>query len=144
MAPVDLNFRNNVQGDLFSRGFPKIHETYYFFSIIAGKEKEFTQKLAVLGKSGQISNLTKVLADWKKIDSRPQGAIIDVSNALIAFSMKGLEKIQAGLGGTGLQLASLKESDPAFDAGMATDGPASLPPANDSTQSPGRCCSSSR
>ena len=121
MASVNLD---NVQGDLFSRGFPKIHETYYFFSIL--KEKEFPQRLAALGKSGQISNLTKVMDHWKVVDARAQGEIINVSNALIAFSMKGLSKIQDGLGGTGLELAKLEESDPAFYLGMAKDGPDSL------------------
>jgi hypothetical protein len=59
---------DNVQGDTFSRGFPKIKETYYFFSIATSKEKDFTKALNKLATSGHISNLTKVLADWKKID----------------------------------------------------------------------------
>ncbi|EXJ62099.1 hypothetical protein A1O7_02532 [Cladophialophora yegresii CBS 114405] len=124
MAPVDANFRNNVQGDLFSRGFPKIHETYYFFSIV--QETVFPQKLTDLGKSNEISNLTKVLDDWKKVDATPKGEIIDVCNALIAFSMEGLRKIQAGLGGDDLKLAKIKISDPAFFLGMKQEDPSKM------------------
>jgi len=86
MAAVNLD---NVQGDLFSRGFPKISETYYFFSIVPGKEKDFSKALTALGKSGQISSLNKVLADWVKVDGAPKGDIVPVSNALIAFSKTG-------------------------------------------------------
>ena len=53
----------NMQGGLFSRGFLKYNETYYFFSIVSGKEKDFSKALATLGKSGQISSLKKVLED---------------------------------------------------------------------------------
>ena len=90
MATLNLD---NLQGDLFSRGFPKFHETYYFFSIVDGKEKQFSQSLTVLGRTGQISSLSKVLADWKTIYSIPSGCRVDLSNALIAFSKKGLDRV---------------------------------------------------
>jgi hypothetical protein len=83
----------NIQGDTFNRGFPKVNETFYFFSIAPGKEKEFTKALAALGKSGQISSLKKVLADWVKVDAAAKNDIIAISNALIAFSKLGLDKV---------------------------------------------------
>lgn len=95
---------DNVQGDTFSRGFPKIKETYYFFSIATSKEKDFTKALNKLATSGHISNLTKVLADWKKIDEAAvkdanfKETIVDVSNALIAFSKTGLERVSTPIG----------------------------------------------
>jgi hypothetical protein len=97
MAAVNLA---NVQGDLFSRGFPKYNETYYFFSIVTGKEKDFSKALAVLGKSGEISSLEKVLTDWVKVDAArvAKGDIVPVSNALIAFSKIGLDKMSIPTG----------------------------------------------
>lgn len=95
MAAVN---RDNVQGDLFSRGFPKISETYYFFSIVPGKEKDFSKALATLGKSGQISSLNKVLADWVNVDPAAKDVIVAVSNALIAFSKTGLDKVSIPTG----------------------------------------------
>lgn len=103
---MSVNLKN-MQGDLFSRGFPKFNETYYFFSITSDKEKEkkFTQALVELGKK-EISTLEKVLADWDAIDrakvtdaaakARDPNAketIVNVSNALIAFSQAGLKKV---------------------------------------------------
>ena len=87
------NIKERLQGDLFSRGFPKINEVYYFFSIALDQEKAFTKALATLGRSDQISSLTKVLADWDKVDAAGKDVLVPLSNALIAFSMKGLEKV---------------------------------------------------
>ena len=96
---------DNVQGDLFSRGFPKFNETYYFFSIVPGKEKDFSKALKILvsEKDKYISTLTKSLADWAKVDAaakrnhtKEKGAekeIVLTSNALIAFSKRGLDKV---------------------------------------------------
>ena len=106
MAEVNLE---NVQGDLFSRGFPKYHEVYYLFSIVSGKEKEFSKALKTLvsEKDKHISSLTKVLADWAKVDGAAkknraiddpaEKDIVDTSNALIAFSKRGLDKVSVGL-----------------------------------------------
>ena len=102
----------NMQGDLFSRGFPKFNETYYFFSITSDNEKgkKFTQALVELGKK-EISTLEKVLADWVEIDKgktayaaakardpKAKETIFDVSNALIAFSQAGLQKVSIPAG----------------------------------------------
>ena len=100
MAAVSLD---NVQGDLFSRGFPKFYESYYFFSIVQDKEKDFCKALKILvsEKDKHISSLTKVLADWAKVDdvarnNREDPAhkkFIPTSNALIAFTKRGLDKV---------------------------------------------------
>jgi hypothetical protein len=86
-----------VQGDLFSRGFPKLHETYHFFTIVDDKTVGFCKKLVELAKSGHISSIAKVLDDWKDIQQakeKDRNAVIDKSNALIAFSMKGLDQVR--------------------------------------------------
>ena len=88
MAPLNLA---NMQGDLYSRGFPKYNETYYFFSIVSAKE--FSKALAVLAKSAHISSLQKVQEDWCEIEKREKDAIIPVANALIAFTKTGLDKV---------------------------------------------------
>lgn len=112
MAEVTLD---NMQGDLFNRGFPKFNEVYYFFSIVSGKEKEFSKALKTLvsEKDKHISSLKKVLADWAIVDAaakknrtekdRTGGGtkgvihIVATSNALIAFSKRGLDKVSVRL-----------------------------------------------
>lgn len=101
MAEVSLD---DMQGDLFSRGFPKFNEVYYFFHIVSGKEKEFSQKVKnlVSGEDKHISSLKKVLEDWKAVDvaaanNRGKGdaaekEVVPTVNALIAFSKSGLDK----------------------------------------------------
>lgn len=95
--------KDNIQGDLFSRGFPKYDETYYFFSITksAVSGKQFHQLLPDLARK-EISTLQKVLTDWKDIDAGPKADPVNFratskpkSNALIAFSMAGLKKVSA-------------------------------------------------
>ena len=102
MVEFDLD---DVQGDLFSRGFPKFNEVYYFFHIVSGKEKEFSQKLKLLvsGGENQISSINKVLEDWKQIDAaRDKNRTVEDPakkewvkkvNALIAFSKPGLDRV---------------------------------------------------
>ena len=106
MAEVTLD---NVQGDLFSRGFPKYNEVYYLFSIVPGKEKDFSKALKTLvsEKDKYISSLTKVLADWAIVDAAAKEnraigdpakkEIVPTSNALIAFSKRGLDKVSVRL-----------------------------------------------
>ena len=101
---MDEDAKANLQGDLFSRGFPKFHELYYLFSIVPGKEKDFSKALRTLvsQKDEHISSLVKVLGDWEKIDAAAKKnrtiadptkkEIVSVSNALIAFSKTGLDK----------------------------------------------------
>ena len=102
MAEVNLD---DLQGDLFSRGFPKFNEVYYFFHIVTGKEKEFSQKVKnlVSGEDKHISSLKKVLEDWKGVDAAAvknrtisdpaKKEIVPTLNALIAFSKSGLDKV---------------------------------------------------
>lgn len=96
--------RDDVQGDLFSRGFPKFTEIYYFFHIKSGKE-EFCQKVKMLvsGEEKHISSINKVLEDWKQVDgaAAKNRTIVDPAkkewvstvNALIAFSKLGLDSV---------------------------------------------------
>lgn len=96
---------DDVQGDLFSRGFPKFTEVYYFFHIEPGKEKEFCQKVKTLisGEEKHISSISKVLEDWKQVDgAAAKNRTIDDTankewvptvNALIAFSKPGLDSV---------------------------------------------------
>ena len=100
--PVALD---KIQGDTFGRGFPKNDETFYFFTITEAKNhnnKQFHQVLPDVAK--EISTLQKVLGDWAKIDDPKtpspdkidfRGTSLDTSNALIAFSMAGLKKVNA-------------------------------------------------
>ena len=118
--------KDNIQGDTFSRGFPKFDETFYFFEITDAKagQKQFHELLPEMAKkdSNMISTLEKVLADWKEVDDdkvkrkaaadkraddlRAAGQTVieeanpdfrknslPKSNALIAFSMAGLNKV---------------------------------------------------
>ena len=106
MAEVNLE---DLQGDLFNRGFPKFHEVYYFFNIPSGKEKQFAQKLKILVSGGEkhISSLKKVLEDWKNVDAAAVKnrknrvaknnaplEIVPTVNALIAFSKSGLDQVR--------------------------------------------------
>ena len=97
--------RDDVQGDLFSRGFPKSKEVYYFFHIKSGQEKAFCQKVKILvsGEEKHISSINKVLEDWKQVDAaRAKNRTIEdpakkewvsTVNALIAFSKPGLDRV---------------------------------------------------
>ena len=86
--------KSNIQGDLFSRGFPKYNESYYFFTIVESHAAVFSQKLAGLVKDKEISTLDKVLADWAAIEKHKPTPYA-VSNVLIAFSMAGLQTVSA-------------------------------------------------
>lgn len=99
------NFNNerldNLQGDLPSDGFMKRHETYYFFTIRPGDETKFNESLVVLAKSNLLSSVVtsresrKEVIDAKQIahGKGEQAPEKDMVNALIAFSMKGLQKV---------------------------------------------------
>jgi hypothetical protein len=88
---------DNVQGDVWSKGFKKLNETYYFFRITAGKELDFSQSLKVLMQQSPtlISNLAKAketrqIANGTKIND---GGKAEISNALIAFTFRGLKTV---------------------------------------------------
>jgi hypothetical protein len=88
---------DNVQGDVWSEGFKKLNETYYFFRITSGKELDFSQSLGVLMKQDPplISNLTeaKKRRDLAN-ENHKQKKIAPIANALIAFSFPGLEAVR--------------------------------------------------
>ena len=99
---------NDIQGDIWSKGFPKFYETYYFFSIEPSKAKIFAQCLKDLPPL--ISTLKKVKEDQDRITKAraedieaakkkgiPEKDVtprkIPISNALIAFTYKGLKTV---------------------------------------------------
>lgn len=61
----------NIQGDIWSKGFPKYFETYYFFTINAGRVKTFSQNLRKLANATEplISSLKDANATKPPISS---------------------------------------------------------------------------
>ena len=101
---------DNIQGDIWSKGFPKYYETYYFFAIKPGNAKLFAQSLKDLVTQSPplISTLRKVKKDQDCIRERKEQAaavakklgipekdepLLPTANALIAFTYKGLEVV---------------------------------------------------
>ncbi|KAF2001300.1 Dyp-type peroxidase [Amniculicola lignicola CBS 123094] len=139
----------NVQGDIWSRGFPKRFETYYLFTINGGdsNEKQFSQCLRKLTETTTedgtplLSTLAKVKDDHAKILERKREErnmmecrsdvtndeddhpVYPVANALIAFTSEGLNAIQRGFeNGESLDMFSVRMTNPAFYGGMARPG----------------------
>jgi hypothetical protein len=98
----------DIQGDVWSKGFPKYYETYYFFTI--KQAKQFARCLPALttGTQGHlplISNLKTVkecrigfegqgghVLGLPVVGADPNRKIVfDIANALIAFTYQGLE-----------------------------------------------------
>jgi hypothetical protein len=119
VAPA--NYLKDVQGDVWSKGFPKYFETYYFFTIKDGKQNalQFSHNLRKLANSRTnekiprqlISSIQDVQQDWAEIlklkarvdvakaKGQPMAevdAIYPVANALIAFTYKGLLVVSFG------------------------------------------------
>ena len=99
---------DNIQGDIWSKGFPKFYETYYFFSI--ADAKLFSPCLKELVAKKLISTLRKVREDQNEIFAKnekekkeakergvPEEGVelskIPKSNALIAFTSQGLQVV---------------------------------------------------
>ncbi|ERF69422.1 hypothetical protein EPUS_05967 [Endocarpon pusillum Z07020] len=129
-----------IQGDIWTKGFPKYHETYYFFSIKTGKASLFSQRLKVLATQTPplISSLKKARDDHnfismerekyitaEKLKGIPKKEIhpptVPIANALIAFTSKGLKAIQDDSPSKNLGLLDIEDTDPAFVAGMSSD-----------------------
>ena len=108
--PLTAARLHDVQGDIWSKGFPKYNETYYFFSIEKGVEFTYCLRELLKGERPLISNLARVkkdqediAADKKKAEDKAiaegktaKDAVITVknlANALIAFSHEGLETV---------------------------------------------------
>jgi len=90
--PVKLQ---DVQGDIWSKGFPKDNETYYLFQINPQRAKDFARSLKNLVNTqpGLISSVAKVKEDWKSIHRVTKPKTVDVANALIAFTYAGLSVV---------------------------------------------------
>ena len=98
----------DIQGDIWSKGFPKYYETYYFFSIEKAAEFTYCLKELLKGERPLISNLARVKKDQEDIAANKKKAedkaiaegktakdaviiVKDLANALIAFSSDGLQ-----------------------------------------------------
>ncbi|KAK5657380.1 hypothetical protein OQA88_2950 [Cercophora sp. LCS_1] len=122
---------NDIQGDLWSKGFPKYNEAYYLFTINQERAADFARELRnmVVNQSHLISSLPMVQNNWVDISSHKQAAgpagseKLPMPNALIAFTYKGLETIQSGLSKPkSLKLTLIRErTDPSFASGMRLD-----------------------
>ena len=103
---------DNIQGDIWSKGFPKYYETYYFFAIKPGNAKFFAQSLKDLVTQSPplISTLRSVKKDRARIQEWKDQAgaqaktlgtqakydsLLPISNALIAFTRKGLDAVRS-------------------------------------------------
>lgn len=101
---------DNIQGDVWSKGFPKFYETYYFFTIKPDNVKLFAQSLKelVTQPNPLISTLRKVKKDQAVIRERKKKAaavaersdtprkddsLLPIANALIAFTRQGLDAV---------------------------------------------------
>lgn len=110
MASLSSDQLKNIQGDIWSRGFPKYYETYYFFSII--NAKIFSPCLNDLATHvpSLISTLYDVQEHRSEISQRKARAVdeakakglskenivlptLPIINALIAFTYKGLKAV---------------------------------------------------
>lgn len=117
---------DDIQGDIWSKGFPKYYETYYFFSISRSNVKLFSQCLKDLATHSPplISTLRKVKGDCKHISDEKEKASasvgnvkiqkIPVSNALIAFTSEGLKLVSAQIKGAHHQALNFLRSKLAF------------------------------
>jgi len=100
VPPTDhpiLGDLNNIQGDIWSKGFPKYNETYYLFTIKEERAADFARALRnmVTHQPHLISNLPTVKSNWAEINKHKQasGTKLPMPNALIAFTYKGLETV---------------------------------------------------
>jgi hypothetical protein len=110
MASLSDDQLKNIQGDIWSRGFPKDYETYYLFSIIDGKLLGPCLNDLASHSPPLISTLEKVRKDRTEIFQRKARAVDEAkakgiskeavvlpklpkTNALIAFTYKGLKAV---------------------------------------------------
>ncbi|KAK4182345.1 Dyp-type peroxidase [Podospora australis] len=123
----------DIQGDVWSKGFPKSYETYYLFQIKRPAEFAGCLNKMITNKPHLIPNLNMVKDKRDEINYERQLAKehqdkpkrLPIANALIAFTYKGLEAIQSGRQShDDLWLDDIKATDPAFCRGMRSDGPA--------------------
>jgi hypothetical protein len=123
--PLTGHQLDNIQGDIWSRGFLKYYETYYFFSIKQSNANIFAQCLKDLATHSPplISTLRKVRDEYVLISKQKEEAAaaakkrgipekdvnlpkIPISNALIAFTSKGLKTVSYPIRGIHHQVLS--------------------------------------
>ena len=112
VVPLTENQLDNIQGDIWSKGFPKYYEKYYFFAINRDNAKLFPQCMQDLFTQSPplISSLRKVKKDQadlqeqkKRVLAEAKGSgnlvkdvsLVPVANALIAFTRKGLDAVRS-------------------------------------------------
>jgi hypothetical protein len=126
--PLDGEQLKKIQGDIWRKGFPKYHETYYFFSIDTSKAKVFCANLKTLATDTTplISSLLKVYGDQVSIDKiqaefkaeKEAGRVkkdailppIPMVNALIAFTSAGLQVVSNAVNCVGHEALSCPRS----------------------------------
>jgi hypothetical protein len=91
---------NDIQGDLWSKGFPKYNETYYLFTIQLATDFARALRTMVTQQPHLISNLPTVKSNWAEITQHkaspePETGKLPMPNALVAFTYKGLETVSA-------------------------------------------------
>jgi hypothetical protein len=99
---------NDIQGDLWSKGFPKYNETYYLFIINNAADFARALRNMVTQRPHLISNLPSVKSNWVDIKEHKASADsgtgkLPVPNALIAFTYKGLETVSVAIHRTHLR-----------------------------------------
>ncbi|KAK3312172.1 hypothetical protein B0H66DRAFT_395117 [Apodospora peruviana] len=126
--PVEkLEKLEDIQGDIWSKGFPKDNETYYLFQIKHPADFARCLRKLVTDQPHLIPNLNMVKVNWAEIKAekkradahKEQPKRLPMANALIAFTYKGLEIIRGGLQNPDdLLLEDIEKTDPAFSHGM--------------------------
>jgi hypothetical protein len=93
MSTLDLK---NVQGDILLNGLPKRVESFFFFQIADGHIKDFCRSLKTL--SNEISHVDDTAQMRRDISNSKgpgkEGDLVEMAGANIAFSWKGLQKVQ--------------------------------------------------
>lgn len=98
VPPIDTNIDpRNIQGDILFDGLPKKNETFFFFRIVDAKVKDFAKSL------GEVA--THIAAAERTVESRKsiklhieqkKPGLVPMANANIAFSARGLAKVNRG------------------------------------------------
>jgi hypothetical protein len=93
MSTLDLK---NVQGDILLNGLPKRVESFFFFQIADGHIKDFCRSLKTLSNDiSHVDNTAQMRQDiGNNKGSGKEGDLVDMAGANIAFSWKGLQKVQ--------------------------------------------------
>ena len=93
MSTLDLK---NIQGDILLDGLPKRVESFFFFQITDGHVKDFCRSHKTLANDiSHVDNTAQMRQDIGNGKStRKEGDLVELAGANIAFSWKGLQKVQ--------------------------------------------------